>query len=263
MNENPEGMPNPLNPNPVPGVQPDSTEAPVVESAPVVDPIVETMTAAEVIAEPTMTVEPVATGPVVAEPVATDSIVEPKGGKKKKTGLIIAILAILIAIGCAVAALLILNPFAKADPVATAISKILKGETPKNIGLDGEIMITSDMEESDVTELKLTFNTQRATAYGTGKTSAALGMALVDGSEFTLNFEEATVDDGDIYLKISDVEVVESEEEVLDCAEVVDGTDCVEIDSDDVADPTMSAIETIIMMLDGQWIRFSCVFLGC
>lgn len=281
MNENPEGTPNPLNPNPEMGVAPDLAPEPnqMDELAPEPEPIVVTEVAEEVtittpvaqeevvaasVAPEEITAAPVAPEEMAAASVMTEepngSIVEKKADNKKskKTAwIVVAVVAFLVAVGCAVAALLILNPFKSEDRVSLAITKLLDNQIPGNVAANGTLTLVSDAEDSDVAVLKVEFDAEFAMAHGTNNVAATVSVEMADGTAISADVEETMVADGDLYLRVDGL--MESFKglvyEQLDCEPDVD---CPEIDFTEIDFSTMGeygALVGVIQSIEGEWVR--------
>ena len=84
-------------------------------------------------------------------------ITQPPKRNRKKTGLIIGmVVSLFIAVGCGVAAVLIfMNNGNKEDPVAMAMSRVVNGEAPKNVGIDGTINIEVEDQTSSISDLEI------------------------------------------------------------------------------------------------------------
>ena len=133
-----------------------------------------------------------------AEPVPTP--------KKNKKGLIaLAIVFILLAIGCGVAAIIILNPFAKDDRVPVAIEKFLSGQTPSNVEAMGNIVVSNDTVEEGLSYLNINLDAKFANATGENTATAAITADFADGTELDFDADEITVEDGTSYVKLTGV----------------------------------------------------------
>ena len=282
MNENPEGTPNPLNPNP--GATPTGTE-PV---ATVEQPIVEQPIPAEQPAVTEPMSQPVAepiSQPVAEPPVSVDPSTEPVHGgssvvvdkPKKKIGFIIAIILFIVAIaGGVAAALIVLNPFgAKKDAVPAAMAKLMSGDAPKLVVIDGTINLTSANESSPFSSMNLKFqsgsNGNSMNNYANVKVTAN----LKDNTEFSFNADEIGMANGTLYLKLSNIaEALNNYKpttDVIDCAP--EDEDCdeyeytqIECDEEDedcieteviMPDMTDSILEFlgVFEVIDGEWIK--------
>jgi len=228
MNENPEGTPNPLNPN----SEPQTDLAP--EPQPMPEPMPQAP-ATDLIVETTTMTEETVVGPAMKETVA-----KPESGKKSKKTMwiIVAIVAVLVAIGCAIAAVFLLGSNGSNDKVPAAITKLLNGEGPKNVAMDGIVNIVMD-ESSDLSAVKIDFNAELATVYNTGKATAEATLVFVDDTEITFDVDDVVTADGDIYLQINGLS-----ESIADLSEV-DATEMGEL----------AMVVDLFELVEGQWIR--------
>lgn len=222
------------------------------------------------------TEQPAATEPVAAKP------------KKNKTGLIVAaIVFALIAIGCAVAAIVILKPFAKDDRVNVAIEKLLSGQMPSIIAVNGKISGSSDQVTSGVNALDIDLNAQFNTANKTNTASATVTAGFADDTELTFDAEELTTEKGDVFLRLNGVgsalqnmqsglkvenvaleapaeNCIESEDGTTNCAPVEEVTEvvttcegeaCDALQQESVTGFDMGMVTSMFNTIDGEWIR--------
>ena len=257
MNENPEGTPNPL--NPVQGAAPEGqapvNEADATEQPSSAEPAAEQPVPAEqpVVAEQPVPAEPAMEQPLpaeqpvqeVAEALEAVEAVADNGApmkieadkKPKKTGLIIAIIFLVVAIiGGVAAALVVLNPFAKAtDAVPAAISKLLKGEVPKNVTINGTTFLSSGDPNSQFKSLAMVFNANINNQTNENYANAKITAELADGNGFGFEADEVHTAGGDLYLKLSNVygELLEYYGDDVQSSDVTDctgeGVDCVNL----------------------------------
>lgn len=255
MNENPEGTPNPLNPNP--GANPSGPEPVAPEPvAPATEPVAEPST------------EPLQGGP---------SVVVDK--PKKKTGLIVAIILFVVAIvGGVAAALIVLNPFAaKKDAVPAAIAKLVSGDAPKLVVMEGNINLTSTDENLPVSAMNIRFQSGNNSNTSMNYADAKITATLKSGAEFSFDADEIGLADGTLYLKLSNiVEALDNYEpttETTNCIGGEEGTNCadyeyIEIecyeDEEDcesveviMPDPTDSILEFlgVFEVIEDEWIK--------
>ena len=227
MNENPEGTPNPLNPNPgvelppeTPVAQPEqiAPQEPIASPEPVpqmvppqppnnrpltMDTVVAESVISESVSEPLEPMQPVQPA-TVEMPVAKDSIVEPAKKPKKKGAFIFAVILSLAAIGCAVAAILMVTVFnKKQDAVPAAIAKLMSGDIPQYVNMNGTIKVESD--SSFVNSLEVTFGSNIDNANQENAANATIVANFANGSDFTFTADEVHTKDGDLYMKLSGV----------------------------------------------------------
>ena len=200
MNENPEGTPNPLNPNPGPapagaGPAPAAPAAPVAPAPQPTPPVAAQPAAAAPVAAPVA--EP------ITEPEPKGSVVEPKN--KPKTGLIVTIILLVCAvIGGIVAAILILKPFGNnGDAVTMALQKLFEDTRPAKVSADGSIIAT--LKDSDG-KIKIDFKSGVDTVSKENYANIAVTLVSPDDDEFSFGADEVYTKDGDLYLRVSNIE---------------------------------------------------------
>ena len=185
MNENSGETPNPLNPNPGVGngSRPGTLDAnPAGPAMPAAGPT----NVASVQAAPAME---------AVEPLPTE--------KKKKTGLIVGIIiALFLAIGCGVAAALMVMKPGTGDPVAAAFNKIMSGQAPANVIANGTINVAINNDESPVTNLKLDLDAGVMTNSLINSSAATLTATLKNVGDVTVKLSEMRATDNEIYLKV-------------------------------------------------------------
>ncbi len=262
MNEKPEETPNPLNPSP------NSAPNPVTSPSP----------SPEVVTENRVfnAEEEVNNLNAIAQPTVNSP--EPVAPKKKKTGVIIGIIiSLFVMVGCGVAAALLFMNRGGADPVAAAVNKIMNGNMPNYMNVDGEIDIKINSDDSIVTNLKVDLKAGVLTTSLINSAKATLTATLKDVGDLTLDVNEIRAADGDIYLKVDgliealknpkllnvliDVEQTDvNQTDVVDCA---GETDCVseeevEITEDDeFLQQYTTYLTDTLGFVDGEWIRIS------
>ena len=202
MNENPGGTPNPLNPSPSPMGGPEPLDANPSDPAPQggiqniatePQPVQGLAPAAD-----TNTVNPM-DRPMEKAP---EKVEEPK---KKKTGLIIAVLVcLLVAVACGVAAMLLIFNGNNGDQVTAALKKLMSGDTPSYVAMTGDVSIKPGSMYSEISEAKVNFNANFISKSMVNSFDASFtAVSRSDGSETTLGLSEIYSEDGNIYLKIS------------------------------------------------------------
>lgn len=188
MNENPAGTPNPLNP-----VTPSEPiiSTPVAERVNQGEPRISgTNTAAE---EPEAEIKKPRTE-------------KPARKKSKKPAIITAIVLILLAIGAAVAAILILNPFGTHDAVPAAISKLFTSGMPENVKMSGTVTTFDNNKDSVSPSIMMNFSTEINTKTGENIADATASATLPGSAEtLAFNINEIHTKGGDLYLKLGGV----------------------------------------------------------
>lgn len=188
MNDNPGGTPNPLNPNPGAndGPQPLDTAAvqPSTNTSPQpVDPMNRPMKK------------------------AADQTTETK---PKKTGLIIAILAcLLLAVGCGVAAILLMFSGKGGDPVANAMDKLMSGKTASNVVVSGDVDIDFGDASAPFKKAEINFDAKLISRTTINSLDVAVKLtpqnnplAETGAKDISFGFSEVHAENGDLYLKV-------------------------------------------------------------
>lgn len=234
MNENPEGTPNPLNPNPFdtdsPKTNPVTTSPRNVNpSEPVAEVSEVTVTETEVSASP---LAPEERPMIQAAPAA-----EPK--KHKKTGLIIGmVLCLFVAVGCGVAAALMLMNSDK-DPVSAAMKKLMSGDGPANVVIDGDIEFVVNDSTSEVSKINLDLNAETKSNSLVNSAEANVVLTLRSGGELRFGFNEVYTESGDLYFKLDGVSSLFGQL-------IPEGS----IDN-------MAMFGGVVEVLDGEWLKVS------
>ena len=207
-------------PEPVTKPEPKTTPAPVVVTgpAPVAGP--------EPVAEP----EPATSGAVENLGVVTDldgtpsvkndptyrpmtKVATPKELKTKKphkerrrTKLFIGMMiSLMIAVGCGVAAMLILLNTPKEDMVAIAVNRLASGDILENIRVDGTIEIVVKDKNSPIDNVKISVGGEMVVKSKINSAMAKIDAKLKDGGSFSANIAEIYAATGDLYLKVEGV----------------------------------------------------------
>ena len=312
MNENPGGSPNPLNPNP--GTEPESNsntldanpsepveqvDAQMTGTVPAdMDNSVTVEEVSEVEVDPLTQATNGLTGQPVTDPLARPMEQAPPPEvappKKKKTGLIIGIIvAVVVLIGGGIAAALVIMNMNRGDAVAKAIEKVVNGNIPSNVAVDGTINLQSNSENSLVSGVEIALDAKASTSSMLNSSVAMVTMTFQEGETASFEFDEIYASNGDLYLKIDGAtaaledyaklmavagssEVLETdetkcvtdesgetkcagvEEVEVDCEE---GTDCsqtiVQDEGDDMLSAMLEAYAGMLEVVDGEWLRIS------
>ncbi len=139
----------------------------------------------------------------MARPMEKAAMPEQQPVKKKKTGLIATIIAIVIVSICGgVAAAIIAMNANKVDPVAAAMQKLMSNQTPSNVGFDGVISLTTNDSNSMVKKLNVDLKSSIVVNSLINTSAAKLTATMSNDSNLSLNFDEAYAANGDLYLKI-------------------------------------------------------------
>ncbi len=283
MNENPEGTPNPLNPNPAQPAAPPAPAQPAAAPAqkpmqdikPPVSAPVRPVAPAATPVEPTAPTEPApapeAPAPGVSEapvseaqpadleqlvqearpdfPANEQGAVQAGGKSKKKVGLILAIALFLVAIGCAVAALLIINPFKQDDAVTKAIEKVITGNMPKNVQMKGVIDASTDDEMAVLGSVTIDLDAGISLLNKTSTAKATITADFGDESKLSFDASELTVADGDSFIKIDGLANALSGPESGGSLETTEETNCV---ADETGETNCTLTEEITADCEGD-----------
>ena len=198
---------------------------------------------------PAPAAEPAAPAPV-AEPVS-----EPVVPKKKQTGLIVSlIIGLIVLIGGAVAAVLVLFVFNKsADAVPAAIAKVISGEA-KDYAISGTITAAGD-DSSAFGGVSLTLDAKINTASMTNSITADVNTSI-SGMDLYFTFDERTVSKDKMFIKIDGV--TDSITDLMMTMLEENGIDCDEMDCDALIDQMMEGAGSqfaLISNIEGEWLH--------
>ena len=277
MNENPEGTPNPLNPNPgetptgaepvTPVEQPATVDQPVPTEHPVEESTssFDTMQPEQPTPEPMAGASQASVDPLPSSEPVHDSSSVVVDKPKKKTGLIVAIILFIVAIaGGVAAALIVLNPFgAKKDAVATAISKLINGETPKLVKMDGAIDMSSNNSSSPLSSLSLKLDFSGNTT--SNNASVDITATLEGDTELSFRVDERMLEKN-LYIRLSNIsEALNNYMPMTDtkhCADYEDETDCIETPTTlDIENPVTATLN-LLRIIDNEWIQIPTSYLN-
>ena len=124
--------------------------------------------------------------------------------KKKKTGLIIGlIVAAVLIIGGGIAVAVVLLTAEKPDPVAAAMKKIMRGDMPNNLVIDGDIDIAVKDRTAPISSIKISLNSGLVPHSLTNNSVANVTLSIRNVGDFDFEFDEIYTFGGDLYFKIS------------------------------------------------------------
>lgn len=125
---------------------------------------------------------------------------------KKKIGLIILIITTIsvLAIGGIAAAVIIANLNQK-DRATVAIEKIMRGEAPSNVAIDGDIKIDINNKFSPISSININLNSGIIPSSFTNNSVAKVTTSVRGIGDFTVEFDEIYATDGDLYFKIDGI----------------------------------------------------------
>lgn len=264
MNENPGETPNPLgtapgaataNTNPAPKAPASSPASPV--EAP----------AASQVATPAPT-NP-ADRPMEQAPAPA-----PVEQPKKKTGLIIGIIVGVVLLVGACAAAVIALTLNKGDAVTAAMSKIMSGQAPSNVAVDGTIDMIINDEDSPIEKVKISLQSGLMQDPLVNTSSAVVTLSVKQQDDVSFEFNEAYSKDGDLYLKLEGLTDALDDSNLLyymsggglyepvDCTVDEEGNEICDEDSTEntISDDTAGMFDsflTVFDTIDGKWLRIS------
>ena len=261
MNDNPGDSPNPLNPNNNP------LDANPADSTPL-EEIVEEVQTVSVGPAPSPVNDP------LARPMEQAPAAEPVQPKKKKTGLIIGIIiTAIVLIGGGIAAALIIMNLNKGDAVARAIEKIVTGNAPENVAIDGTFTLTPNEESSLLSNIQIDLDSQASTKSLMNSSVANVTMNFENGNSASFEFDEAYAANGDLYFKLSGLtnamedytaamqnamlETGVTGTDVVDCVSDGDEADCEEVETSLDTSGLLTGVLGIVENVDGEWLRIS------
>ena len=233
MDENPSGAQPATGPvtEPTP-TQPVESTSPAALAEPVA-PTAETAEPVQSAAEPSNT-------PAEAVPVAE---VAPSEKPKKKTGLIVAICA-LVALVCAGVAVALLYPFGgnQEDRVPKALATLFSEGAPTNVEAKGTVTMyqNGDASALPITSIAVDFDTKVNATELVNTADAKVTVTFTDETEFSFKAHEIHTKDGDLYLKLS--ELADGIDEYIEKNISKDIVDC-DIDDIDAYIDCMSEME--------------------
>lgn len=215
MNENSGETPNPLNPTPVNGTNNEETTTPTTatENAQA-DTLVEEP-AANVVAEGNTTstaadsAEPGAVGPATKQVESLDptgrsmeaTAEVPQLPKKSKAGMIIGvIIACVLLIGGVVAA--IMMSAGKGDAVSAAMQKIMSGDAPSKVAIDGDINILLNDETSPIKRVNVNLDSDIMVGSMINTSSAVVTLTDANNKDYSFKFEEIYATENNLFFKI-------------------------------------------------------------
>ncbi len=185
------------------GAQPAEPVAPTAEpTAPTSEPVATAPDTAP--AEPTAPAAD-ATPTTDATPVAATSEEKPK----KKTGLIVGICAF-VALVCAGVAIALLYPFGgskQSDRVPMALAALFSEGAPKNVEAKGTVTLYQKENASalPISSIVIDFDTKVNATEAVNTADADVRVVFTDETEFSFKAHEIHTEDGDLYLKLSEL----------------------------------------------------------
>ena len=202
--------------------------------------------------------------------VAPDSVAAAKP-KKKRTGLIVAILVcLLIAVGCGVAAVLLLLNNKGSDAVKLAMDRLMSGEAPTNVMISGTIEMQIGDESSPFSQIGVDLNSKLITNSAQNSTTATVRFMPQNGSnELSLTVNELTNASGDLFLKLDGISSFVQgmanpefpEEDVIiegetDCD---DSSNCLNanVAEEPAGASMMGGLASMLSTIENEWLKLS------
>ena len=210
MNDTTGGMPNPLNPTPGAGSEPnnnlDANPSEPIEESVTVEAVQTTPGGQAEMANVTVETTPVeplasAVDPMM-RPMEQAPAAEPVQPKKSKKGLIIGlVIAAILLIGGGVAVALVMM-FNQPDPVVKAIEKVMTGNTPANVAINGTIKLEPLEEGTPVSSIEIALDSEASTTSFVNSSAATVTANFETGNSISFEFDEVYGADGDLYFKV-------------------------------------------------------------
>lgn len=291
MNDNSGETPNPLNPSPSSDTEAamDKTADTAQTGADLVTP--QTNDTSNVPPAPTaQTATPIESLDPTGRPME-QSVDTPQSPKKPKTGLIVGIIAGCVLLICGiVAAVVLAMGMGKQDAVATAMQRIMSGEAPSKVAIDGDINIMLNNDNLPIKRINIDLDSDIMVGSMINTSSAVLSFTDKDDKDYSMKFEEIYAANGDLFFKLTDAKKAIEDSGILkmlngttpatncvtdesgltncetpivtdDCVTDGDSTDCVASESTSESSEINSLINntliSVIEAIDGVYLRIS------
>lgn len=245
MNEDSVGTPNPLSPDPQPvgGTEPSGNNPTMtnIETGTTASADVDTSTRRIPVADAPETVQVESLSP---DGRTMEQVAKAEPPKKSNKGLIIGlIIGLVILIGGAITAAVLLLNNKKEDVVAVAMNKLLNNETPSNVAIDGKIDILFNSRKNPIRGLKIDLDSDVKAGSAINTSSAVLDIETWNNGTYSVQFDEVYASDSDLYFKLDGLS--EAIEGVDITTLFQNGTDVVDCNADDVDCVSAGGVETI------------------
>lgn len=163
--------------------------------------------------------------------------------KKKNTGLIIGlIVGLVVLIGGITAAAVLMLGNKKVDPVATAMQRIMSGQAPQKVTIDGDINILIDNNDSLIKRINIDLDSDIVVGSMINTSSAVLTFTDKLNRDYSVKFNELYAANGDLFFEIEGAKTAIQESGLLDLT-----------GESSMADGIVAIIEAA----DSTWIRIS------
>ena len=240
MDNNPGETPNPLNPGGQPAAQPAAAPKPSPEPTAPATPVAAPAAPATA---PVASLDP--TGRPMEQKAETTE--QPK---KSKAGLIAAIVVgCVLLIGGIVAAVIMMMGTNKGDAVAAAMQKIMNGDAPKNVAIDGTIDILLNNKSIPFKRININLDSDIMVGSMINTSSAVLTFTDNNNNDYSMKFEEVYAANDDLYFKIEGASDAIKESGILNL--MGNGLD----DEDTAAE--LDAVIGLVKSAEGIYLRIS------
>ena len=180
-------------------------------------------------------------------------VVEPP--KQKKTGLIIAIIVgLVVLIGGVTAAVVIAMNMKKDDAVLAAMQKIMSGEAPKNVAIDGDINLLSNNPDSPIKRINIDLDSDTVVGSMINTSSAVVTLTDQSDKDYSARVDEIYAAHGDVFFKVEGVTALLEDSNLLN---VMMGDTTGSDDATTMNNQIMNTIVGVIEAADGVWLRVS------
>ena len=142
--------------------------------------------------------------------------------RRRKKLLIGMLISLFLAICCGVAAILIIVNGPKEDMVAVAANRLISGNGPANIMIDGVIDYTPKSSDQQISSLKASIGTEAITKSKINSTLVKLNGNLRNGGSFTSEISEIYGANGDMYLKVDGLKDLKENTGLINGIEITD-----------------------------------------
>lgn len=248
MNDNPEGTPNPLDKSPtMDNINNNQTQA-------ITPPNTQTMPNNNITSPVVASNNPLtpANNEISPQLETTELSKKPNKGK---IAAIITCLALLIC-GIVAVAVILLNSN-RTDAVSLAMQKIMSGNAPSNIAIDGTINILLNNEESPLKRININLDSDIAVGSMINTSSAVLTFTDKDNKDYSVKVNEVYANDSDLYFEIEGARDAIEESGLLDMLSKFNGDSESNTESDETNSQMSKAILGIIESVDGVYLRLS------
>ncbi|MBR3138034.1 hypothetical protein IKG41_01665 [Candidatus Saccharibacteria bacterium] len=239
MDQNKGETPNPLNPTATP--RPTPVAKPVASTQPT--PVTRPIPVAESV--PNQTINPIERPMKQAEQSA------PVKPKKKIWPIVAIIICLFLAVGCGVTAVLLSLNANKSNAVTAAIAKLINGEAPANVAVNGDITIDINNQESPVKSVAINLKSEVIPSSLINSSVANITFTTQSGTDMAFELNEVYASNSDIYFKINN----NTDNTVIDCDSETE-EECT-TENSDTTSAEQAAVFAIVDAIDDEWLKIS------